>query len=49
MRDRKLSILESVVKYLKEKGFRNSEIADMLGKDPKNIWTLYSRVRRKMK
>jgi len=47
-KNRKLSILESTVIYLKEQGFKNSEVADMLGKDPKNIWTLYSRAKKKL-
>jgi len=45
--DRRLSILESVVNYLKEKEFRNSEISEMLGKDQRNIYTLYSRAKKK--
>ena len=45
--DRRLSILESVVNYLKKKEFRNSEISEMLGKDQRNICTLYSRVKKK--
>lgn len=47
--NRKLSILESVIKYLKEKGFRNIEIARLLNKDQRNISTLYSRVEKKLK
>jgi hypothetical protein len=47
--DRRLSVLESIVKYLKEREFRNSEIAEMLGKDPRNIYTLYSRVKKKLR
>jgi len=46
--DRKLSILEALVSYLKEKGFRNSEIAEMLGKDQRNVWTLLARAREKI-
>ena len=41
--NRRLSILESIVKYLKEKGYRNVEIAQLLGKDQRNIYTLYNR------
>jgi len=46
--DRRLSILESVVYYLREKGFRNSEMAQMLDKDQRNISTLYNRVKKKL-
>jgi DNA-directed RNA polymerase specialized sigma24 family protein len=46
--DRRLSILESIVKYLKEKGYRNYEIAQLLGKDQRNIYTLYSRTKKKL-
>jgi len=47
--DRRLSILESVVYYLREKrGLRNSEIAKLLEKDPRNVYTLYSRAVRKL-
>ncbi|MDD5191807.1 MAG: sialate O-acetylesterase [Candidatus Nanoarchaeia archaeon] len=46
--DRRLSILESVVRYLKEKQLRNVEIAKLLGKDQRNIYTLYSRARKKL-
>ncbi len=45
--DRKLSIMEIVVSYLREKGFRNYEIAEMLNKDERVIGTLLSRARRK--
>ena len=38
---------ESVVNYLKQEGFKNSEIAEILGKDQRNIWTLGERARRK--
>ncbi len=47
--NRNLSILESVVKYLKEKGFKNSEIATLLKKDQRNIWIFYSRAIKKLK
>jgi len=47
--NRRLSILESIIKYLKEKGFRNIEIARLLNKDQRNISTLYLRVQKKLK
>jgi len=46
--DRRLSVLESVVYYLKNQGRKNFEIAQMLDKDQRNIWTLYSRAVKKM-
>ena len=46
--DRRLSILESVVYYFKEKGYRNIEIAEMLGRDQRNISTLYLRIKKKL-
>ena len=49
-RDRKLSILESITEYLKEKcNFRFCGIARLLNKDPRTIWTVYSRAKRKRK
>jgi len=47
--NRRLSILESVVYYLKKKEFRNSEIAKMLGKDQRNISTLLTRIKKKLR
>ncbi|MFA5173930.1 MAG: LamG-like jellyroll fold domain-containing protein [Candidatus Pacearchaeota archaeon] len=47
--NKKLSILESIINYLKEKDLKNSEIAEILNKDQRNIWTLYSRVKKKIK
>jgi len=46
--DRRLSILESVVNFLKEKKFANAEIAEILDKDPRNIHTFYARVKKKL-
>ncbi|MBU1988971.1 MAG: hypothetical protein KKD94_05840, partial [Nanoarchaeota archaeon] len=46
--DRRLSILETAVNYLREKGLKNAEVAELLNKDPRNIWTLYSRAVRKL-
>lgn len=46
--DRKFSVLESVVVYLKDKlGLKFSEIAIMLARDQRTIWTVYSRARKK--
>ena len=46
--DRKLGVLESVVKYLRENYELNySEIGRLLGRDPRTIWTAYSRCKKK--
>jgi hypothetical protein len=46
--DDKLAILESVVEYLKEeKGLNYRQIGRLLNRDERNIWTVYSRVRKK--
>ena len=45
--DRSLSVLEHVVVHLRSKGLRFSEIADLLGKDDRTIWTAHSRAQRK--
>jgi hypothetical protein len=44
----KLTILESVIIYLKEKGMKFSEIAKILERDQRNIWTIYSRAIKKL-
>ena len=46
--DRRLSVLESVVEHLKNKGLKNLEIAEILNKDSKNVWTLHSRAKKKL-
>jgi len=46
--DRRLSIFESLVKYLREEGYKNLEIAEILDKDQRNIGTFYSRAIRKI-
>lgn len=46
--NRKLSILESLVSYLKEtQGLKFSQIASLTDKDQRTIWTSYSRARKK--
>ena len=46
--NRKLGVLESVVKFLKENYELNySEIGRLLGRDPRTIWTAYSRGKKK--
>jgi len=46
--DEKLSILEAFVSYWCAKGMTYSEIARMVSKDPRTIWTVRRRAVRKM-
>ena len=46
-KDERLTILESTIIYLREKGMKYSEIAKLLERDQRNIWTIYSRAIRK--
>lgn len=46
--NRKLSFLESIVKYLKEnQGYTFHEISILINRDERNVWTLYNRVKKK--
>ena len=46
--DRKLSVLEAIVGYLKDNfNLRYSEIAALLNRDERNIWTVYNRAKKK--
>ena len=48
IKDRKLSVLESIVSYLKDEfNLRYSEIAAILRRDERNIWTVYNRAKKK--
>jgi len=47
LRNRKLTILEAIVVYLKNKGMKYSEIGKLLNRDQRNIWTTYSRAIKK--
>ena len=48
--DRRLSILEHIVRYLKENhGMRYNAIADLLKRDDRTIWTVYHRGLKKVK
>jgi len=48
--DRSLSILESLVVFLKEElQTKNCEIANLLNKDARTVWTVYSRAQKKRK
>jgi parallel beta-helix repeat protein len=44
LNNRKLTVLESLILYLKQKDMKYSEIAKLLNRNQKNIWTIYSRV-----
>ena len=47
-KDRKLSVLEAIVKYLKEeRQLSYHEIAVLLKRDDRTIWTVYNRVKKK--
>lgn len=43
IKNSKLTVLESVILYLKKEGFRFSEIAELLKRDQRNVWTVYKR------
>lgn len=46
--DRRLSVLEILVEYLKdEKNLNYSEIARLLNRDDRTIWTVYQRAKKK--
>ncbi len=46
--DRKLSVLESIVCYLKDNfNLRYSQIATLLNRDERNIWTVYNKAVKK--
>ena len=42
-KNRKLTIFEAMVVYLKDKGMKYVEIGELLNRDQRNIWTIYSR------
>lgn len=46
-KDRSLSILEHIVFNLKGKGMKFSEIARALKRNPRTIWTVYDRAKKK--
>lgn len=49
-RDRSLSVLEALAEYLKEElNIRYCKISILLNKDPRTIWTVYNRAKRKRK
>ncbi len=50
LRNRDVSVLEAIVKFLKEKRkLTYHEIAVLLNRDDRTIWTVYYRVKNKMK
>ena len=50
LQDRTFAVLESIVEYLKEeKDLRYFEIAELLNKDQRTIWTVYNRAKKKRK
>ena len=47
-KDRSLSVLEAIVKYLKEKrNLTYHQIAELVDRDDRTIWTVYNRVIKK--
>ncbi len=48
LKNKQLSVLENIVFYLKSKyHLHNSEIAKLLNKDPRTIWTVLYRIQKK--
>ena len=48
--DRRLGVLESLVLYMRDTlSLKNSEIAKLLNRDDRTIWTVYNRVNKKTK
>jgi hypothetical protein len=48
-KDKQLSALEALVKFLKRIDMNYAEIGRLLGKDQRTIWTVYSRAKNKLK
>ncbi|MEM3113370.1 MAG: hypothetical protein QXI33_03020 [Candidatus Pacearchaeota archaeon] len=49
LKNRKLSILEAIINYLRNKGYKNIEIAKILEKDQRNTSLIYKRALNKLK
>ena len=48
LRDRTLSILESIIEYLKEvRKLSFVEISRVINRDERNVWTIYNRAKKK--
>ena len=45
--DRRFTIFESLVLYLKDKNFTNHQVASMLHRDDRTIWSIYDRAKKK--
>jgi hypothetical protein len=49
LQDRDVSVLEAIVRYLKDgKGYSYRQIAVMLHRDDRTIWTVYKRASKKV-
>lgn len=49
LKERKLSVLESIVKHLKERyDLTLHKIGEILGRDDRTIWTVYDRAKKKI-
>ncbi|MFQ5531137.1 MAG: LamG-like jellyroll fold domain-containing protein [Candidatus Nanoarchaeia archaeon] len=48
-KNRNLTVLESIVLYLKSKKMKYSEIAELLDRDQRNIWKIHSNAKYKLK
>ncbi|MCK5107160.1 MAG: hypothetical protein KAQ83_00355 [Nanoarchaeota archaeon] len=46
-KDRKVSVLEAMVEYMKGQGLNFHEIGILLNRDERNMWTVYNRAVRK--
>jgi len=46
--DREFTIREAVISYLRTKGLRHSEIAKLLNRDPRNVWTRIKKSRKRL-
>lgn len=48
LRDRTLSVLESIIEYLKEvRKLSFVEISKVINRDERNVWTIYNRAKKK--
>ncbi|MEK6926022.1 MAG: Ig-like domain-containing protein [Nanoarchaeota archaeon] len=47
-KNKKMTILELTIVYLKNKGYKFSEISQLLSRDQRNIWTIHSRALKKL-
>ena len=48
LKDRNLSVLEHIAVQLKEQGLNFSEIARLISRDPRTIWTVYTKAVKKI-